>query len=219
MSAAPLFDLRGVVFGYGAELPVLDGVDLTVASGERLGLLGANGAGKSTLLRLMLGLLRPRAGTIVAFGRARRAEKDFREVRRRAGLVFQDPDDQLFCPTLWDDVAFGPANLGWPRQRIDAAVTATLAALGIEHLRHRTPHHLSGGEKRLAALAAVLAMEPEVLLLDEPTAGLDDDARDRLLDVLAALPQAMIVAAHDPGLHDRLRVRRLALREGRLTEA
>lgn len=210
-----LFEMRGLCFGYGT-VPVLKDADFILARGERVGLLGANGAGKSTLLRVMVGLLRPQAGRIVAFGQERRRERDFREVRRRAGIVFQDPDDQLFCPTVWDDVAFGPLNLGWPRSRVEKTVAQTLAHLGIAHLKDRAPHHLSGGEKRLAALATVLAMEPETLLLDEPTAGLDDTVREHLIALLAELPQAMVVVAHDHDLHARLGVRRVLLRDGRL---
>lgn len=214
-----LLAVRDLAFAYPGREPVLRAVNLQLSSGQRLALAGPNGAGKSTLLWLMLGLLRPSAGEIEAFGALRRGEADFAEVRRRAGLVFQDPDDQLFCPTVLEDCAFGPLCLGWPRDRAIAAVDRTLEQLGLAHLRERVTYQLSGGEKRLASLAAVLCMEPEALLLDEPTNALDDTTRERLLNLLGALPQAMLIVSHDRAFRERLATDTCYLRDGRVIAA
>ncbi|ABD87519.1 energy-coupling factor ABC transporter ATP-binding protein [Rhodopseudomonas palustris] len=213
----PLIEVSGIVFAYPGQSRVLDGVDLSLYPGERLCLVGPNGAGKSTLLQILVGLLVPSAGAVTAFGRARRTERDFHEVRQRAGFVFQDPDDQLFCPTVAEDVAFGPLNLGKSRQEVATIVNDTLERLDLKHLRDRVTHKLSGGEKRLVTLAAVLAMQPEVLLLDEPTNALDERFYNRLIDILTGLPQAMIVVSHDPHFRHAIGSRSVGLKEGRLS--
>lgn len=213
---SPLFDLTGIRFGYPGRPAVLDGVDLRLDAGERLCLTGFNGAGKSTLLHIMVGLLKPDAGEVVAFGRPRRAEAEFREVRRRAGLVFQDPDDQLFCPTVAEDVAFGPLNLGKSRAEAAEIVDRVLESLNLTAFRNRITHKLSGGEKRLVTLAAVLAMEPEALLLDEPTNALDERTTERLVEILCGLPQAMVIVSHDPHFRAKVVTRTVRLEHGRL---
>jgi len=215
---SPLFDVQGIVFGYPGQARILDGADFALRPGERLCLVGPNGAGKSTLMQILVGLLIPQAGAVVAFGQERRKEADFLEVRRRAGYVFQDPDDQLFCPTVAEDVAFGLLNLGKNRREAAAIVDATLDRLALRHLRDRVTHKLSGGEKRLVTLAAVLAMEPEVLLLDEPTNALDEPTYARLVQILLNLPQAMIVVSHDPHFRRAIGTRAVALSDGRLTD-
>ncbi len=214
----PLLTLEGITFRY-PERPVLTGVDFHIRAGERVAVVGPNGSGKSTLLRLMVGLHRPQAGRITAFGRPRGNEQDFRDMRRRVGLLFQDSDDQLFCPTVEEDVAFGPLNLGLTPEAAVARAHATLASLGLGGLAGRVTHRLSGGEKRLVALAAVLAMEPEVLLLDEPTNGLDTATEERLTAHLEALPQAMVFVSHDNRLLARMVTRAVLLHEGRLHAA
>jgi cobalt/nickel transport system ATP-binding protein len=217
--AAPLISLNEVSFAYpGAEL-LLDSISLTVHAGERLAIVGDNGAGKTTLLRLIVGLCKPTQGRIVAFGRERRREPDFREVRVRAGLLFQDPDDQLFCPTVLEDVAFGPLNLGRSTAEAKRIAARTLADVGLDGFGPRLTHALSGGEKRLVTLAAVLAMQPDVLLLDEPSNALDGKASERLIDHLTALPQALLVVSHDRALIDRLGCRVVVLRDGRIAPA
>ena len=185
----------------------------------RLALLGANGSGKTTLLHLIVGLLRPTAGRIEAFGKVRREEADFHEVRRRAGLLFQEADDQLFCPSVAEDVAFGPLNLGKPRDEVRRIVTHTLQSLGLHDYEHRITYRLSGGEKRLVALATVLAMQPDVLLLDEPTSELDEAASERLIELLSGLPQAMILVSHDRPFWQRIATGAFELCDGRLTAA
>jgi cobalt/nickel transport system ATP-binding protein len=216
---APLFSLRGISFSYPGGRQVFDGVDFELHPGDRVALVGANGAGKTTLLHLMVGLRKPTAGAIVAFGAERRKEGDFHEVRARAGLLFQDPDDQLFCPTVLEDVAFGPLNLGKSRREAMLIAERTLAVLGLNGFGERITHKLSGGEKRLITLAAVLAMQPDALLLDEPTNGLDADADARLVEHLQGLPQALLFISHDGRLIERLARRAVLLRNGRLEHA
>ncbi|MBB4285304.1 energy-coupling factor ABC transporter ATP-binding protein [Roseospira goensis] len=211
-----LFEVVDLRFAYPHRPPVLAGARLHLDAGERLAITGPNGAGKSTLLQVLVGLLRPQEGRVVAFGRERRAEADFHEVRRRAGYVFQDPDDQLFCPTVAEDVAFGPLNLGQSRAEALATVERVLAQVGLEGFRDRVTHTLSGGEKRLVSLACVLAMDPDVLLLDEPTNALDEETTDRMVAVLHDLPQAMILVSHDPHFRRKVATRTLRLSRGRL---
>lgn len=213
----PLFRLRGVRFAYDSDHTVLNGVDFELNAHERVALMGPNGCGKTTLLHLMVGLHKPTSGQLQAFGRVRQAEEDYREVRARAGLLFQDPDDQLFCPTVAEDVAFGPLNLGKSRQQALAMVHETLALLGLSGFENRITYKLSGGEKRLVSLAAVLAMQPEALLLDEPTNALDPFTRARLLQILQTLPQAMVIVSHDQDFLAALATRTLAMAEGRLS--
>lgn len=159
---------------------------------------------------------RPCSGTVTVFGQQRVEEADFHEVRRRVGLVFQDADDQLFCPTVAEDVAFGPLNLGKTRDEALAIVDKVLGDLDLMHLKNRITHKLSGGEKRLVTLATVLAMEPEVLLLDEPTNALDTKNEARLLEILRALPQAILLVSHSPAFRLELAPDELDLRDGKL---
>lgn len=215
---AALIELRQIAFGYH-DRPVFDGVSFTLHPGERIALVGPNGAGKTTLLHLLVGLKRPSAGQVLAFGQERRTERDFQGVRTRVGLLFQDSDDQLFCPTVLEDVAFGPLNLGRSADEARSDAIQTLAHLGLSGFAERVTHRLSAGEKRLVALATVLAMRPEVLLLDEPTNGLDEATEQRLIEHLSELPQAMIMVSHDRRFLERLSTRALRLADGRLEAA
>ncbi|MHA0286689.1 energy-coupling factor ABC transporter ATP-binding protein [Mycobacterium sp. C3-094] len=174
----------------------LSGVDLDVAPGERVALLGPNGAGKTTLMLHLNGVLSASQGR-VAIGGTPVTRKTLREIRRRVGLVFQDPDDQLFMPTLAQDVAFGPANFGLRGAELEARVAAALEAVSMSELAARSPAHMSGGQRRRAALATVLACEPEVLVLDEPSANLDPVARRELAQTLARLQATMMIVTHD----------------------
>lgn len=214
----PLLRLTGLCFRHEPAQVLLEGLDLQLCAGERVGIVGANGCGKSTLLQLLLGLLQAQGGTIEFFGRVQRKEADFREIRGRVGLLFQDADDQLFCPTVEEDVAFGPLNQGHRLDRSRELVAETLARLGIEHLRSRATHHLSSGEKRLVGLAGILAMQPEVLLLDEPSTGLDDTALARVIEILRDLPQAMLVVSHDRAFLQQVTTHVKVLRDGRLQD-
>jgi cobalt/nickel transport system ATP-binding protein len=192
----PALDVADLHFAYPGTGEVLRGVTFRVQPGERVALLGANGTGKSTLLLHTNGLLLSARGTVSVDGIAV-AEETARDVRRRVGFVFQEPDDQLFLPTLLEDVAFGPLNHGLPPAEAEAAARAQLAMLGLEDAAGRAAHHLSGGEKRLASLATVLVSRPMLLVLDEPTAGLDARARRRVVEILRARTETLVLATHD----------------------
>jgi cobalt/nickel transport system ATP-binding protein len=214
----PLLLLERLCFNT-ADRTVLNGVDFELYAGERVAILGANGVGKTTLLEMIVGLNTPTSGRIAAFGKERHRERDFREVRARAGLLFQDSDNQLFCPTVLEDVAFGPLNLGRPGHEALKIARRTLDDLGISDFSERITHKLSGGEKRLVALATVLAMEPDVLLLDEPTTGLDDATEQLLTDYLLSLPLAMVFISHDAAFVERLATRAAILKNGQLVDS
>lgn len=214
-----LVSLHDVSFSYAPDRPVLAGCNFQLAPQERVGLIGPNGSGKTTLLALIVGLLRPTSGRVEVFGKVRATETDFHEVRGRAGLLFQNADDQLFCPTVLEDVAFGPMNLGKPRREARRIVGQTLDSLGLAGYEDRLTHRLSGGEKKLVALATVLAMQPEVLLLDEPTSGLDDEATHRVTEILAHLPHAMLIVSHDRALLDTISTASFSLSNGQLKPA
>jgi cobalt/nickel transport system ATP-binding protein len=217
----PVFELDKVSFSYPDGVPALCDVTLGVAVGERLALLGANGSGKSTLLKVLAGLAWPSGGEIRAFGAPLTAsllkdEAQAHVFRRRVGVVFQSADVQLFNPTVRDEVAFGPLHLGLERAEVEQRVADTLQLLGIEALAERPPYRLSGGEKKKVALAAVLAGGPEVLLFDEPTAGLDPRTQDWLIDLLQRLHVAgktLVLATHQLAELPRLADRALVLAE------
>jgi cobalt/nickel transport system ATP-binding protein len=205
-------EVRGLRYAYPDGRQALRGVDFLIAPGERVALVGPNGAGKSTLMLQLNGILRGQGDVIVA-GRPL-TEDTLSEIRGLVGLVFQDPDDQLFSPTVFEDVAFGPLYAGLSEGEVRARVQRALSAVGMQDAEARVPHHLSGGEKKRVAIATVLAMEPEVLLLDEPTAGLDPRARRGLIQLLAGLPQTMLAATHDMRLVEELFPRTIVLDEG-----
>jgi cobalt/nickel transport system ATP-binding protein len=194
--SAPAVDVRGLRFHYPDGREALRGFDLRVGAGERVALLGPNGAGKTTFALHLNGIHLPDEG-VVRIGDLAVEEANLTEIRRRVGLVFQDADDQLFMPTVAEDVAFGPANLGLRGDDLHVRVAEALAAVGAENLADRTPHHLSGGERRRVALATVLAMRPDVLVLDEATSGLDPAGHRELVDVLRTLPMTQLVITHD----------------------
>jgi cobalt/nickel transport system ATP-binding protein len=194
-------------------MPALSHVSFSLQHGERLALTGNNGAGKSTLLLSLVGILVPEQGSVVIDG-TELTPRNAALIRRKIGLVFQNPDDQLFMPTVYDDIAFGLCNQEKSESDIAQKVSNVLAALGITGLRERLTHRLSGGEKRLAALAGILVMEPSIMLFDEPATFLDPPGRHRLIEILAALPQAMIIATHDLDMVDRLCARTIHLEKG-----
>jgi cobalt/nickel transport system ATP-binding protein len=202
--AEAVFCVRDVSYRYHQQ-PALNGLSMRVEAGERVALVGANGSGKSTLLRLLAGLSFPEAGDISFFGqpvteRHLQDEAFFFSFRRRVGLVFQNPDVQLFNPSVFDEVAFGPLQLGWPKAQIRDRVDAAMASMGVAHLRDRAPHRLSGGEKKRVALASVLVTDPEVLLLDEPAAALDPLSQAQIIGLLGSWKNGLktvITATHD----------------------
>lgn len=202
-SAEPLFRLRGVRFVYGRRQVALDGIDLDICPGERIAVLGANGSGKSTLLKLLDGILGPTEGTMRALGRdiaAVAGGMDAFAFHREVGLVFQDPDIQLFSATVFDDVAFGPLQLGLSQDEVKQRVDEALAAMEIAHLADRAPFELSGGEKKRAAIASVLSLRPDVVLLDEPTASLDPRTKWVLVTLIRKLGdqgRTLVTATHE----------------------
>ena len=196
MSTA-ILNLSRIRYGYPGGPMVLNDLDFHLHVGDRIGLVAPNGSGKTTLFHIIMGLLKPLSGIVEAFGEVREAEADFIEVRRRIGLLFQDADDQLFSPTVLEDVAFGPLNLGKSRNEAVAVARNTLDFLGLNGFEDRVTYKLSGGEKRLVSLATVLAMEPEVLLLDEPSTGLDSSTKDKLIDILNGLDLSIVLISHE----------------------
>jgi cobalt transport protein ATP-binding subunit len=193
---APSLLVEDVAFAYPDGHQALFGVDLRLERGERVALLGPNGAGKTTLVLHLNGILRAGRGRVSVAGLPV-GKPTLREIRRRVGIVFQDPDDQLFMPTVAEDVAFGPRNLGLPEPEVAARVAAALQQVGMAEFADRPPHHLSFGQRRRVAVATVLSMQPEVLVLDEPSSNLDPAGRRELAEVLEALPVTLLMVTHD----------------------
>lgn len=185
--------VRGLAYSYADNPNVLKEVNLQIAEGERVGLIGPNGAGKTTLFFLLCGVHKPQRGQIELFGEPVLPGR----FRPEIGMVFQNADDQLFSPSVQDDVAFGPSNLGLEREEVTARVQEALAIAGVEELASRPPHHLSGGEKRMVSIAGVLAMQPKLVIYDEPSASLDMRSRRRLIRFLQAAPQTLLLSSHD----------------------
>ena len=223
---APIFDVREITFRY-LHVTALDNLSLAIPPGRRVALLGANGSGKSTLLRVLDGLAFPDAGSITFCGEPLTEERllnpEFaRAFRRRVGLVFQNPDVQLFSPTVFDEVAFGPLQLEWPRERVRAAVERMLDEMKITHLKNRSPHHLSTGEKKRVTLASVLVLDPEVLLLDEPTAALDPKSASQIIDFLIGLrggPRTVVTTTHDLDIVEDIADECFVFQSGRIVAA
>jgi len=213
MTAA--IEVRGLRYAYPDGTEALTGLTLAIEPGERVAILGPNGAGKTTLLLHLIGLLEPDGGEILVEG-TRVTPATVRDVRRRVGLVFQDPDDQLFMTTVRDDVAFGPANYGVRGGALDARVRDALAAVGMGDAAERSPHHLSVGERRRVALATVLAMEPEILVLDEPSSNLDPVARAEFADLVRGLDRTVVMVTHDLAYAGETCERAIVLDAGRV---
>ena len=192
-----LINLEGISFKYPQGPLVLDGLDFKLQRGNRVGLIAPNGSGKTTLLHIIMGLLKPLSGKLEIFGKPANEEKDFAAARRHIGLLFQDADDQLFSPTVLEDVAFGPLNLGRSKNEAIQIARQTLEHLDLAGFEERITFKLSGGEKRLVSLATVLAMEPEVLLLDEPMNGLDIKTKTKLTEILRDIELSYVLISHD----------------------
>ncbi len=214
----PLLELDHVTVSRNGSM-VLRDVSLALGEEERLAITGPNGAGKTSLLRTLIGLDCADAGTVRLFGTPCEDEAAFRKCRPAIGFLFQDSDDQLFCPTVIEDVAFGPLNLGLSQSEALNRAGEVLEQLGISTLSHRVTHRLSGGEKRLVCLAGLLAMRPRLLLLDEPTNGVDAPNGRLLTAALKRFGGAMIVASHDDALVAELATRIITIRDGRILEA
>lgn len=209
-----LIRLIGIDFAHEGGAPVLKNLHFTFFKGQKLGLIAPNGSGKTTLFHLIMGLLPPQAGEIELFGNPMKTETDFVSVRPRIGLLFQDADDQLFCPTVLEDVCFGPLNLGKSKNEAIAIARRTLAMLGLSGFESRLTFKLSGGEKKLVSLATVLSLEPEILLLDEPLNGLDARTRGVIRTLLAQMPLSYIIISHNIEFLNQVTTEVYTLREG-----
>lgn len=195
---AQFLSLKGITFYYpNSENPVFEEMDFELAEDERVGLIGPTGCGKTTFLKICIGLLKPAKGSIYYSGVELRSKADLARLRRGIGFVFQNPDDQLFSPTVLEDVAFGPLNLGVARDKAEEIARQSLELVGLKGFEHRITHRLSGGEKRLLSLATVLAMQPKAMLLDEPSTGLDPQTRKDIIKVLNQLHQGLVIVSHD----------------------
>ncbi|MDR2386195.1 MAG: energy-coupling factor ABC transporter ATP-binding protein [Deltaproteobacteria bacterium] len=210
-----LISIANLSFAYD-KIEVFHDFFFSFEAGQRIGLVGSNGSGKSTLLQLIMGLLKPSAGEIELFGQARRTEKEFREARLQIGFVFQDANDQLFCPTVGDDLAFGPLNMGKTDQEAEQIVDETLALLNLTAFKDRVTYGLSDGEKKLVALGTALAMKPKMLILDEPTTCLDPEACQRIASVLLNCGLPYLVVAHDRAFLDQVVTSSVRLKDGRI---
>ena len=208
-----LVEVKDLHYRYPDGTSALRGVSFRITHGEAVAIIGANGAGKSTLLLQLNGCLLPQAGT-VRIGDLPLNRKTLPHVRRTVGMVFQDPDDQLFMPLVHDDVAFGPLNLGLPAEEVEERVESALATVGASHLKDRPPYRLSGGEKRAVAIASVLSMSPSILVMDEPTAALDPKTRRHLIQLLKTFNHTLIIATHDLDLVLDLCSRAIVFKEG-----
>lgn len=216
-TAVPILALEQATYRYaGRERGVLHACSIALG-GEKVGLIGPNGSGKTTLLQCLIGILQPHAGVLRFKGEIVADKNSLRTMRRHVGFVFQQADDQLFSPTVLEDVAFGPLNLGMTPEKAEGVARSTLASLGLSGYEARVCHRLSGGEKRLVALATVLAMSPELLLLDEPTNDLDPVMRKRIISIVNKLPQGMLLVSHDWDFLSRTVSSCLAMEDGRLT--
>lgn len=179
-----IVNLENIDFGYREKPGLLRNLDFVLRDGDRVGIIGPNGCGKTTMLYLIMGLVKPHKGSVEIFGKLRVEEDDFVEVRERIGLLFQNSDDQLFCPSVREEIAFGPLNFGKRGKEVEDIVDQSLTQVDLNGFKQRVPYHLSGGEKRRLAMATLLAMKPRVLLLDEPTLGLDLPTVEKIVEIL-----------------------------------
>lgn len=211
-----IIEIKDLEYAYPDGTKALSGISLRIVHGESVAIIGANGAGKSTLLAHLVGVLAPTAGTVRVgdYPLHKNNKKIIGHIRRAVGMVFQNPDDQLFMPTVFDDVAFGPLNLGLPPEEVEQRVMAALTTVGAAHLKDRPPYKLSGGQKRAVAIASVLAMAPDILVLDEPSSDLDPRSRRHLITLLKSFTHTKIIATHDLDLVMDLCERTVVLQEG-----
>lgn len=215
-SKIPLLELRNISYSYPSHnASLLSRINFSIST-ERIGLIGPNGSGKTTFFQIIMGLLKANSGEILLDGTAVTNEKDFRRLRRRVGLLFQHSDDQLFSPTVLEDVAFGPLNLGVAPEKAKEISIRTLDHLGLNGFEDRITHKLSGGEKKLVALATILSMEPQLLLLDEPSNNLDPATRERLIAILRGQDLAHIIISHDLDFLASTCTRLYTIRDGQL---
>ncbi len=208
-------ELEEVNFSYPDGHQALDNITFLLGHGESVGVVGANGAGKSTLLSILSGIVFPQKGS-VRVGDIPVTKKTLAEVRRSIGLVFQEPDDQLFMTSVYDDVAFGPRNYRLEEKEVEQRVNRALEEVGIPHLKDRPPYKLSGGEKKLAAIASVISMKPDILIMDEPTASLDPKARRKIMNILKGFSHTKIITSHDLDMIMDMCERTIVLKDGKI---
>jgi cobalt/nickel transport system ATP-binding protein len=211
-----VISIGNLKFRYSDGKEIFKNLNFLLNNKEKVGLTGPNGAGKTTLFHLIMGLLKPESGKIEIFGKVRREEKDYVEVRRKIGLLFQDSDDQLFCPTVEEDIAFGPLNIGKSHEEVHTIVNDICEKLGLKGFEKKITQRLSGGEKRLVALGTVMAMYPECYLLDEPVAGLDEQTTERFLNYMREHAETYIIIAHDRNFLKRSVNKIYELRDGNI---
>jgi cobalt/nickel transport system ATP-binding protein len=211
-----IIEVQDLHHTYADKTKAVRGISFRIHHGESVAVVGANGAGKSTLLLHLNGYLTPQSGK-VRIGNFPLTKKTVKDIRKTVGMIFQDPDDQLFMPTVYEDVAFGPLNLGLTEEEIEVRVNDALRDTGAAHLQDRPPYKLSGGEKRAVAIASVLAMSPEILVMDEPTSNLDPRARRTLINLLAGFQHTMIIATHDLDMVLSICKRTIVIHDGRIT--
>lgn len=192
-----LIRLTDIGFGYPGQAQLFSEFNFNLTKGNRVGITGPNGCGKTTLFNLVMGFAKPASGRVEIFGKVRKKEKDFQEVRQRIGFLFQNSDDQLFCPSVREEVAFGLLNYRVPKEEIAKRIKETLSQVGLEGFEDRAPYHLSEGEKKKLALATVLVMKPKILLLDEPTNGLDEETEDKIVQILNTQDISYVVISQD----------------------
>jgi len=212
----PLIELRNISFSYTPAKTILKDLNFQLFKGEKVALLGENGSGKTTLFHIIMGLLPVNSGEIYLFGNLMKTEEDFKKYRIKIGFLFQDSDDQLFSPTVIDDVAFGPLNIGFKGEEARNIAEETLKKLKIYHLKDRITYKLSGGEKRMVALATILAMNPEILLLDEPTNGVDKKHLNLLIDFLKDTNLSFIIISHDENFINQVTKKKVLLQHGKI---
>ncbi|MGB9616323.1 MAG: energy-coupling factor ABC transporter ATP-binding protein [Desulfomonilaceae bacterium] len=210
-----MIHLKDISFTYGTKT-VLDGLNLDIGPRDRIALVGSNGSGKTTLCHIIMGLLKPQSGEVHILGKKRVTEADFAEIRGKIGFLFQDSDDQLFCPTVIEDVAFGPLNLGQTPEQARRTVSETLNCLELAGFESRITYKLSGGEKRLVSLATVLAMQPQFLILDEPTSGLDENTSARLVQILLRSDLGYLIISHDRDFVTHTAEKILYMKDGKI---
>ncbi len=208
-------EAKDIFYSYPDGHQAVKGISFRIHHGESVGIIGANGAGKSTLLMLLNGILSPSQGEVI-IGEIKLNKSTLTMIRQRLGMVFQNPDDQLFLTTVYDDVAFGPRNLKLDEAQVEQRVTSALEQVGIVHLKDRAPFHLSAGEKRAAAIASVLSMSPDILILDEPTSSLDPRSRRRLMKILKGFEHTKIITSHDLDMVLELCPRTIIIKDGQI---
>ncbi|WP_265446436.1 energy-coupling factor ABC transporter ATP-binding protein [Acetivibrio straminisolvens] len=208
-------EVKNLNFAYPDGHKAINGISFGIYHGESVGIVGANGAGKSTLLLMLMGVLFPSQGEVI-IGDVRLTKKTLALIRQRLGMVFQNPDDQLFMTTVYDDAAFGPRNLGLDEKEVEDRVMKSLDMVGISHLKDRAPYKLSGGEKRAAAIATALSMQPDILIMDEPTSSLDPKSRRKVMELLKSFEHTKIITSHDLDMVFEICERTIVLKEGKV---